>query len=56
MGQQRAVEVAGNVGTSTLEEVPWICRCGDLAIINPGTQAITLTNGTLVLDYLGISR
>lgn len=51
-----AAEVAGNVGTSLIVSVPSICGCDSIAVVNNSTQAITVTNATLVFDYAGVKR
>ena len=51
-----AVEVNGNVGTSVIVSVPSICGCDSLAVVNSGTQAITVSNASLVFDYAGVRR
>ena len=51
-----AVDVAGNVSTSILVEVPWICRCSSLSVTNESTQPIQLENANLVIDFAGVGR
>lgn len=46
----------GNIGTTIIVQVPWICRCASVSVRNTSTQAITLQNANLVIDFLGISR
>lgn len=46
----------GNIGTTVIVQVPWICRCASVSVRNTSTQAITLQNANLVVDYLGITR
>lgn len=51
-----AVETPGNVGTSIIVSVPSICGCDSVAIVNAGTQPITVNNASLVFDYAGVTR
>lgn len=51
-----AVETPGNVGTSIIVSVPSICGCDSVAIVNAGTQDITVNNASLVFDYAGVTR
>lgn len=51
-----AVEQFGNISRSIIVQVPWICRCSSFSVRNTSTQAITLQNANLVVDYLGITR
>lgn len=51
-----AVEVAGNVGTSIIVSVPSICGCDSIAVVNAGTDPITVLNASLVFDYAGVQR
>lgn len=46
----------GNIGTTIIVQVPWICRCASVSVRNTSTQAITLQNANMVIDFLGISR
>lgn len=50
------VEVAGNVGTSIIVSVPSICGCDSVAVVNAGTDPITVLNGSIVFDYAGVQR
>lgn len=51
-----AVETPGNVGSSIIVSVPSICGCDSVAVVNAGTQAITVNNASLVFDYAGVNR
>lgn len=51
-----AVEEPQSVGTSIIVSVPWICRCSAVSVRNTSEQAIEVTNGTITIDFLGISR
>ena len=51
-----AVETPGNVGSSIIVSVPSICGCDSVAVVNAGTQDITVNNASLVFDYAGITR
>ena len=51
-----AVETPGNVGSSVIVSVPSICGCDSVAIVNAGTQDITVNNASLVFDYAGVTR
>ncbi len=50
-----AVGDFGNIGTTIIVQVPWICRCSSVSVRNTSTQAITLQNANLVVDFLGIT-
>ncbi len=50
-----AVDVAGNVSTTIGVQVPWICRCESISVINTSDQAIQLENANLVIDYRGVN-
>lgn len=51
-----AVETAGNVGTSIVVNVPSICGCDNVALVNASTQDITVNNASIVFDYGGVRR
>jgi len=51
-----AIETPGNVGTSIIVNVPSICGCDNVAVVNASTQAITVNNASLVFDYAGVNR
>ena len=45
-----------NVGTHIVVAVPYICRCSSVSVRNVSTQAITVENANLVVDFAGIRR
>lgn len=51
-----AVETPGNLGTSIIVSVPSICGCESVAVVNIGTDSVTVLNASLVFDYAGVQR
>lgn len=50
-----AVEVFGNVGAGIVAEIPWVCRCGTVALRNTSTQPVILRAGaTITFDFDGV--
>jgi hypothetical protein len=51
-----AAEIFDNVGTDIVAEVPWICRCSTVALLNTGANPVTLRAGaTLKFDFTGVT-
>lgn len=49
-------ELFSNVGTDIVVEVPWICRCSSVAVINPGDEPLVLRAGaTIKFDFAGVT-
>lgn len=46
----------GNVGTSIIVPVPSLCGCESVAVINAGTQEITVNNASIIFGYEGVRR
>ena len=51
-----AVGSFGNVSTSIVVSVPWICRCASVSVRNTSDQAIDVQNANLVFTFAGIRR
>lgn len=48
-------EVFANVGAGIVADVPWLCRCGTIALRNTSTQPVILRAGaTLKFDFDGV--
>ena len=43
-----------NVGAEIIVAVPSICGCESISVVNTSTQAITLQNANLTIEYVGI--
>ena len=43
-----------NVGAEIIVAVPSICGCESVSVVNTSTQAITLQNANLTIEYVGI--
>ena len=51
-----AAEIFSNVGADIVVSVPWICRCSTVALVNTGTDPVTLRAGaTIKFDFTGVT-
>lgn len=52
-----AVGDFANVGADIVVEVPWICRCSSVALVNTGTEPVTLRAGaTIKFGFSGVTN
>lgn len=47
-----AVETFGNVSTSIIVEVPWMCSCSSVSVRSVSSQAIQAQNVNLIIEEL----
>ena len=46
-----------NVGADIVVEVPWICRCSSVSLVNTGTEPVTLRAGaTIKFNFTGVTN
>lgn len=50
-----AVEQYFNVGAGIIVQVPAICRCESVSIVNTSTQDVLVQNANLLIEYQGIN-
>lgn len=49
-----AVEEFFNVGAGIIVQVPAICRCESISVVNTGTEDVLVQNANLLIAYQGI--